>query len=287
LISEPHDRASCFSIPVRRTSQDAGAYPATLPSWNEEFVVSGRRGSQQKKGPFIGGAPYARLLERNPVGRFVRSSRLGSPCRGFRFLKVKPVHDVAAHRPRRELLGRGLPVLLIFLAHLGSERYCSRSECLHSGREPTDSSAETGKAEAAKLPGAAMSANRGPRDCAVERGRVPDSTRIDWQDEERVRVERKTRGASCFRRHCLAGALGPRESTPSSRLVPRRGCLLRKKVRARRSGIRPTVVRENRFVEGKGPAPSVGPVEICYPRTKNSDRAAGLTTACQDRWPIP
>jgi hypothetical protein len=72
-------------------------------------------------------------------------------------------------------------VFLLFLPHFleapKSEGFCSQGERLHSGRETSGFKGGTGKAEAAKLPGAGTNPKPCPRKCVEEKGQVPDSVK--------------------------------------------------------------------------------------------------------------
>src|SRR5258706_9749104 len=69
-----------------------------------------------------------------------------------------------------------------FLGAQKSEGFCSQSEGLHSGRDPIESKGGTGKAEAAKLPGAGISPKPCPRKCLAEKSYVPDSVESGGED---------------------------------------------------------------------------------------------------------
>jgi hypothetical protein len=60
------------------------------------------------------------------------------------------------------------------MRHPEASRYCSQSEWLLYGRKLCRSGG-TGKAEAAKLPGAGIGPKQCPGKCAAEKGQLPDS----------------------------------------------------------------------------------------------------------------
>jgi len=72
-------------------------------------------------------------------------------------------------------------VFLLFLPHFleapKSEGFCSQGERLHSGRDTNGFKGGTGKAEAAKLPGAGISPKPCPRKCAEEKDHLANSVK--------------------------------------------------------------------------------------------------------------
>src|SRR6266481_4129784 len=80
----------------------------------------------------------------------------------------------------------------IFLGHPKARGRCSPAERVLYGRDLC-SSGGTGKAEAAKLPGAGIGPKLCPRKCAAEKGHLPDTPRIGLRGQTHVNKQREWR----------------------------------------------------------------------------------------------